>query len=95
MTVGGYFLCGHYASLGDFVVVVLALCAQLSPKVLPLDILEVRMDGTFLFSLEAVIRKVNFKMYKVKKGKEKKHLIIYLLCFLVIIFYPQEGKFQT
>lgn len=53
------------------VVVVLALCFQLSLKVLPLDILEVRMDGTFLFSLEAVIRKVKFKMYKVKKGKEK------------------------
>lgn len=29
------------------------------------------MDGTFLFSLEAVIRKVNFKMQKVKRGKEK------------------------
>ena len=53
------------------IVVVLALCFQLSLKVLPLDILEVRMDGTFLFSLEAVIRKVKFKMYKVKKGKEK------------------------
>ena len=29
------------------------------------------MDGTLLFSLEAVIRKASFKMYKVKKGKEK------------------------
>lgn len=42
------------------------------PKMLPLwGFLEVEMDGKFLFSLEAVIRKASSKMYRTKKGKEK------------------------